>query len=179
MFNLLSPLVPRLSRLASPANIRSGDQVAAFQDRLDHLYRLFRVVLAGMVASGVVLIISLRRRNGSLQRAQSAAESMAADLRQTGGWLDAALNNMAHGLCLFHPDGSLVLHNKCFATMFGRPMAASSAEVLGRELGAEAMFALLGRPPTKAIGDANLAMAVISKLCSGHPIQGWVATFED
>ncbi|MFD2184558.1 EAL domain-containing protein [Rhodoplanes azumiensis] len=40
-------------------------------------------------------------------------------LEQTSSQLDAALNNMSHGLCMFDRDGRLILHNARYRQMYG------------------------------------------------------------
>ncbi|MGI4940411.1 MAG: hypothetical protein ACRYHQ_07600, partial [Janthinobacterium lividum] len=52
LYDLLAPLNAKLARLASAANIRSGDMVASFQQELNFLYGLLQVVLAGLVVCG-------------------------------------------------------------------------------------------------------------------------------
>ncbi|MDC7785419.1 EAL domain-containing protein [Rhodoplanes sp. TEM] len=40
-------------------------------------------------------------------------------LEQTSGQLDAAINNMSYGLCMFDRDGRLILHNERYRQMYG------------------------------------------------------------
>jgi PAS domain-containing protein len=49
--------------------------------------------------------------------------------------LDAALNNMSHGLCMFGPDNRLLLWNDRYAKMYrlARPTACTSGLAAPRE----------------------------------------------
>lgn len=182
LFEMLSPLNAKLARLASAANIRSGDQVADFQQELNYLYGLFQAVLAGLVACGVGLIISLRRQNGDFWRAHAAAETISAHLRQTGERFDAALSNMVQGLCLFDAQGNLVVHNQCFARMFGIPAPGAGAATLGWERETDDMFT--PPDPTGCNGEDRRVYElsdgrVIQVSRQATPDKGWVATYED
>jgi len=182
LFDLLSPLNAKLARLASAANIRSGDMVASFQRELNFLYGLFQAVLAGLVVCGFGLIASLRQQNGDLRQAHAAAETLAVHLRQTGDRFDAALSNMAQGLCLFDAQERLIVHNQCFARMFGAPAPGVLATTLASERAPSEMFA----PPGAAgcVGEDRRTYElddrrVIQVSRQAVPGEGWVATFED
>ncbi|MGI4942497.1 MAG: putative bifunctional diguanylate cyclase/phosphodiesterase, partial [Janthinobacterium lividum] len=168
--------------LASAANIRSGDMVASFQQELNFLYGLLQVVLAGLVVCGFGLIASLRQQNGDLRRAHAAGETLAVHLRQTGERFDAALSNMAQGLCLFDAQERLIVHNQCFARMFGEPATGVSAAALARKQSANGMFAPPG--PIGCAGEDRRTYElddgrVIQVSRQAVPGEGWVATFED
>jgi len=94
----------------------------------------------------------------------------------------AALDNMAQGLCLFDSRHRLIVYNRRFAIMFGMPEAGTAARDLLPGQGLGAMFEPpdLSRPEDQD-GDAH-------ELADGRVIQvsrqmvageGWVATFED
>ncbi|HEY0206363.1 MAG TPA: EAL domain-containing protein [Acetobacteraceae bacterium] len=180
--DLLAPLNAKLARLASAANIRSGDMVASFQQELNFLYGLFQAVLAGLVICGFGLIASLRQQNGDLRRAHAAGEILAVHLRQTGERFDAALSNMAQGLCLFDAEERLIVHNQCFARMFGAPTPGVSAAALAKKQSRNEMFAPPGSTGcvdedrrTYELDDGR----VIQVSRQAVPGEGWVATFED
>jgi len=182
LFDLLSPLSAKLARLASAANIRSGDMVASFQQELNFLYTLFQAVLAGLVICGFGLIASLRQQNGDLRRAHAAAETLAVHLRQTGDRFDAALSNMAQGLCLFDAQERLIVYNQCFARMFGTPALGIPAATLASERAPSEMFAPPG--PAGCVGEDRRTYElddgrVIQVSRQAVPGEGWVATFED
>jgi EAL domain-containing protein (putative c-di-GMP-specific phosphodiesterase class I) len=156
--------------------------VASFQQELNFLYGLFQAVLAGLVVCGFGLIASLRQQNGDLRRAHAAAETLAVHLRQTGDRFDAALSNMAQGLCLFDAQERLIVHNQCFALMFGAPAPGIPAATLASGRAPSEMFAPPG--PAGCVGEDRRTYElddgrVIQVSRQAVPGEGWVATFDD
>ena len=90
---------------------------------------------------------------------------------------EAALNNMVQGLCMFGPGGRVLVHNRRFAEMFGRPAVHASV--------VEALPAALrggmgggGSGPqsfSQALDDGRTIAVAKEPMVDG----GWVATFED
>jgi PAS domain S-box-containing protein len=127
--------------------------------------------------------------------AQSRERDRTAELlRQQKLQLDAALNNMAHGLCMFDAEGRIVLFNQIYADRMELPaevlMGMSLCDLLklrkktGRFTGdPEEFFADLlavlreGKTSTKILVDADgRALRIIDRPLPGG---GWVATFQD
>ena len=110
---------------------------------------------------------------------QEQATSHAGELAKQHARLEAALNNMNQGLCLFGPDGRLVIHNERFAGMFGKPQADSEVETVLQDAGLDLLLES-ARDPTLSALTCELpdgrAIAV-----SRHAVSdgGWVATYED
>ena len=196
LYALLSPLNGRLARLASAANIRSGDRVAEVQQQLNHLYRLFQGLLAGMVVCGLGMIASLRRRNADLRRAHARAEAIGADLRRAGERFDAALSNMSQGLCMADADRRVLVCNRRFVEMFG--LAPDDARIGARvadlfraaERGDRFPGALVAgvgaeqerlalRPRPLAFSREGEDGSVLAVSHRPMPDGGWVATYED
>ena len=107
------------------------------------------------------------------------AASHAGELAEQHARLEAALNNMSQGLCLFGADGNLIVANSRFAEMFGTPQVHTSAEAVLREAGLDAL--------SERVRDGTVA-AVTGELPDGRLIAisrqsiaggGWVATYED
>lgn len=196
LYALLSPLNGRLARLASAANIRSGDRVAEVQQDLNHLYRLFQGLLAGMAVCGLGMIVSLRRNNGDLRRAHARAEAMSADLRRAGERLDAALSNMSQGLCMTDADQRVSVCNRRFAEMFGLALDEARVgvpagdlfraagrggpfpEPLVAEVAAEQRQLAL-RPQVLAFSREAEDGSVLIVSHRPMPGGGWLATYED
>ncbi len=93
--------------------------------------------------------------------------------------LDAALENMNQGLCLFDRDNRLVMANRRFAEMFGTPeLGASAASVLHTS----GLSGLVMQAETRnaSVFSGNLpdgrVIAVTQRPVSAG---GWVATYED
>lgn len=63
-----------------------------------------------------------------------------AELSLQSAQFQAALDNMARGLCLFDAQGGLTLHNHRFAAMFGAPSAGATAATLMADTRAAVMF---------------------------------------
>ena len=119
---------------------------------------------------------------GTLARALGQFRRRAGEMRTLNAHFDAALGNMTQGLCLFDAPGRLLVHNRCFAAMFGTPPPGAAADALGSEREMDGMFA----PPDPAGHDGEDRRAY--ELADGRVMQvsrraipggGWVATFED
>ena len=93
---------------------------------------------------------------------------------------EAALNNMVQGLCMFGPEGRVLVHNRRFAEMFGRPAAdARVVEALPAALrgsgGARGGSSPGPQSFTQALDDGRTIAVAKEPMVDG----GWVATFED
>ena len=77
--DLLTPLVPRLSQLASAANRISGELVAADQHELSRLHWNFAALLSGVMTLAILLLLLMNRLYASFSRqmvvARDAAEA--------------------------------------------------------------------------------------------------------
>lgn len=113
--------------------------------------------------------------------------------------LDTALENMHQGLCLFGPDGRLILHNRRFLTMWQLKADAirpgmSLDDVAGASIASrsavddvadriskmhEQLETALAQPNSPAsiseFGDDFIVSIATSRLANG----GWLSTFED
>ncbi|MET0409268.1 MAG: EAL domain-containing protein, partial [Hyphomicrobium sp.] len=114
-------------------------------------------------------------------------------LRQQKSLLDAALENMPLGLCMFEADGRIKVFNARFSAILGLPSTWMKgrflADVLERQRAAghdiektEEIFARVhaaakeGKSSTKIFEGADRAIRVIETPMQGG---GWVATLED
>ena len=93
---------------------------------------------------------------------------------------EAALNNMVQGLCMFGPEGRVLVHNRRFAEMFGQPAVhASVVETLPAALrGGVSAKGGSGPGPqsfSQALDDGRTIAVAKEPMADG----GWVATFED
>ena len=110
---------------------------------------------------------------------EEQATSHAGELAKQHARLEAALDNMNQGLCLFDPDGRLVVNNQRFAKMFGTPQPQASIETVLQDAGLHLLLE----------GARDVALAALScELPDGRSIAisrrpisdgGWVATYED
>ena len=119
---------------------------------------------------------SLERIN-ALMREQ--ASSHAGELAKEHALLEAALDNMNQGLCLFDLDERLVINNRRFTEMFGTPRTGALLETVLADAGLDML--------TGRVRDGSLA-ALTCELPDGRVIAvsekavelgGWVATYED
>lgn len=110
---------------------------------------------------------------------EQQASHHASELAEHHARLEAALNNMSQGLCLFSATGHLVVANQRFGDMFGTPRAQAAADVVLRDAG----LALL----SEGIA-GRTAAALTCELPDGRSIAvaqqpvadgGWVVTYED
>jgi diguanylate cyclase (GGDEF)-like protein/PAS domain S-box-containing protein len=142
------------------------------------------LVIAGTAAIllGMCLVAALSDR-------QSKAK-----LRQQKVLLDAALENMSQGLCMYDTDGRIVLCNEHYSKMIGLPAASLTGRTLldvleQRKASGEfsgdprAYFAQLMAKVRE--GKSNSTVFEVSDRCTlrvvDHPMQGggWVTTLED
>jgi PAS domain-containing protein len=114
----LMPLTAKFISLAAAANRFGGEEVAIIQGDLSHLYTWFSSLVAGLILCGLALIAFLFRHNALLQRAHTHLLKATDDLRETSvsrALLDAALNNMSQGLCMFDAQQNLIVCNPQFS----------------------------------------------------------------
>jgi diguanylate cyclase (GGDEF)-like protein/PAS domain S-box-containing protein len=142
------------------------------------------LVIAGIAAIvlGVCLVAALsdRQLNGKLQQQKIL--------------LDTALENMSQGLCMFGPDGRIVLFNERYATMMGLPAAWFKGRSLldlfklRKESGdfvgdPEEYFARVRADAREGKSAARVTETSAGRVLrvADQPMQdgGWVATFED
>ncbi|RYE88677.1 MAG: EAL domain-containing protein [Hyphomicrobiales bacterium] len=90
--------------------------------------------------------------------------------------LEAALNNMTQGLCLFDEAGSLTIHNRRFAEMFGPPPAGTTMQTVLAVGGSHPEVDILATPSLlRDLPDGRIIAIAHGRIESG----GWVATYED
>ncbi len=105
--------------------------------------------------------------------------SHAGQLAMQHARMEAALDNMTQGLCLFGADGRLGVANRRFAEMFGEPQeGALPAQVLSDEGSRLLLEATSGCGPESTTCDLPDGRAIA---VSWRRIRdgGWVATYED
>ena len=116
-------------------------------------------------------------------------------LEQTSAQLDAALNNMSYGLCMFDRDGRLLVHNDRYLEMYGLdPQLARPGTPLCDLLQHRAEVGTVCADPETYLSSLSAAMAresatqVTTRLGDGRviavlndPIKdgGWVSVHED
>jgi diguanylate cyclase (GGDEF)-like protein/PAS domain S-box-containing protein len=147
------------------------------------------ILICGLLLSGIVtaFIWTVRRNAHRLQMAND-------DLRQQKFQLDTALENMSQGLCMFDPNGRIVLFNDRYTKMMG----LSATWLKGRSLldlfkhrkgsgeftgDPEGFFSRVieeareGKSGTRIMETpAGRALRVVDQPMQGG---GWVATLED
>jgi PAS domain-containing protein len=126
-----------------------------------------------------------------LLEVRERAEALA---REKSAQLDAALNNMAHGICLHDADGNLVVFNSRYCEFMGEDEPIAPGTSLADLLRRRAAKGEFLPDPEKYFADilASVRAGEIASLevpgaknrilrVVRHPIDtgGWVATFED
>ncbi len=124
----------------------------------------------------------------------SLIKSQQAALNTANFWLDAALSNLSHGLCLFDADGRLKVYNHRFCEILQLPEAYVAA---GMRLDEVLALSLMDRDgDVKAVFEGQLKACVAAAKTVEHilrlprdrqvstsfrPLEGggWLATFED
>ncbi len=122
----------------------------------------------------------------SLIKAQQTA------LNTANFWLDAALANLSHGLCLFGADGRLKVFNRRFCDIFALPTARVRAGMmlddvlvessLGRETLGRLLHGAKLKARTEPQGEQVFLLPHDRQISTAHrPLDGggWLATFED
>ena len=147
------------------------------------------VLICGLLLSGILtsLIWTVRRHSHKLQLAND-------ELQQQKIMLDAALENMSQGLCMFDPDGRTVLFNERYTKMMGLPAAWFKGRSLldllklRKESGdftgdPEEYFARVAADAREGKSAGRITQTSAGRVLrvADQPMQngGWVATFED
>jgi len=107
------------------------------------------------------------------------ASSHAGELAAEHARLEAALDNMNQGLCLFGADGRLAIANRRFVEMFGQPQAQAPVEMVLRDAGLQLLLESTRDGAVAALScdlPDGRSIAVSQK---GVVSGGWVATYED
>ena len=110
---------------------------------------------------------------------QQQATSHAGELAKQHARLEAALDNMTQGLCLFATDGRLVINNHRFAEMFGTPCPEALVETVLQDAGLDLLIGNARDTTVSALTCELPDGRVIA--VSQHAVAdgGWVATYED
>lgn len=194
--DLLSPLEPKLARLAAAANVHGGDQVAEDQRHLSRLHWIFSGILLALACCGLGLFGLLLWHNRLLQRTHGELLARTGELHTQNERFDAALNNMSQALCMVDADQRLIVCNRQYMELFGlspaqvrprTPMqdilaAIVSAGHYPRELAEviheEQQALIRDRLPANFFREQSggRALAVSHQPMPGG---GWVATYED
>jgi diguanylate cyclase (GGDEF)-like protein len=164
------------------------------------------VVFNGLLRSLAARLLGLERRIGQNSSAQdfSSQDSSSQDFSTqdfstqdcaTMEKLDAALNNMGHGLCMFGPDNRLLLWNDRYVTMYriapGRLFVGCSLEeMLDARKAAGTAYRDLAQYDSKlqAAVTTRSPDSLVAELADGRTINvsyrptrngSWVSTHED
>ncbi len=167
----ISPPIRRAVRIAQSIAAGHTDNEIIVRGRGEtaELLRALSVMQASIAAA-------LARINALMQQ---QAASHAGELARQHVRLEAALDNMNQGLCLFAADGSLAVSNRRFAEMFGTPRLGASVETVLHDAGLDLL--------QDNARDAGMA-TLTCELTDGRAIAvsqqtvasgGWVATYED
>lgn len=159
---------------------------------------MLAIVIAGAALAllGVSLVGALYDvRLNALRARQQIMEEAEAKIRQEHLRLDAAVNNMSQGLCMFDADGRLVICNQRYLDMYGL-----SDDMARPGTSLEDLLAARARQGSFSgdIGQyvANLAESIANKIATSNVIEledrrtvsvvsqpiaggGWVATHDD
>ncbi|WP_165982833.1 putative bifunctional diguanylate cyclase/phosphodiesterase [Dankookia rubra] len=190
LLDLLSPLEPRLARLAAAANIQGGDRVAEDQRQLSRLHWIFSGILVALAACGLVLLALLLLHNRLLRRTHG-------ELHTQNARFDAALNNMSQALCMVDAERRLIVCNRRYVELFTLPPSLAAPRTPVSDI----LHALAAKGHgvgelAHAIHEAqetlirnNLPGAFVRERSDGGlsvsvshrpmPDGGWVATYED
>jgi diguanylate cyclase (GGDEF)-like protein/PAS domain S-box-containing protein len=153
--------------------------------------RLVRIASEPLESGGWVATHEDVTERQQLLAVRERAETLA---REKSAQLDAALNNMAHGLCLYDAEGRIILFNRRYCELMGENennlQGLLLVDVLRRRAAAggflpepeEYVASILAKVRAGEIasvevpGANNRILRVVR-----HPIEaaGWVATFED
>ena len=123
---------------------------------------------------------SIAKALGRIQQLMDEqARSHAGQMAVQHAHMEAALDNMLQGLCLFGTDGRLGVANRRFAAMFGQPEAgALPIEIWRTEQQAALLEATEGTGPENAtcdLPDGRTIAVSRQRIRDG----GWVVTYED
>ena len=163
---------PDVTELICPATIARSDEIGLLARSFDRLITQLAQARARLIE-------------------QSEAEIAKRNLQ-----LDAALNNMSQGLCMYGPDGELIVHNQRFEEIYGLPpgavepgmklgqmlraMRAAGHDISGQDT--EFMTTIARRGGERrmmthlaTLGDGRALSVCCVPIASG----GWLATFED
>jgi diguanylate cyclase (GGDEF)-like protein len=127
-------------------------------------------VMQESIAAGIARIKSLMDQQAVVHASEIAAQH---------AQMDAALSNMTQGLCLFDPEGRLLVANRRFAEMFAEPPAGAPSDVVLRQAGLEMLIDATRDGRVESIAcelPDGRGIAVSQSPVAGG---GWVATYED
>jgi diguanylate cyclase (GGDEF)-like protein/PAS domain S-box-containing protein len=214
---LMAPLETDVIGLASGANQFSSAKVTGFEAELLSLHRTFSIIALGFFLAGSLFIALLGWHNSLLTRTQLRLQATNADLLRTSSELaganaavqqvnrtlitqnerfDAALNNMARGLCMFDAQRRLIVSNARFAEIYGIAQEQLKPGIGFDELFTHLMNEEVATPDSSAavlaehLGLVERAETgtLLQQLKDGRMISishqpmdngGWVATYED
>ncbi len=193
---VLSPLEPKLARLAAAANTLGGDHVAEDQRQLSRLHWIFSGILLGLILCGLSLVGLLLLHNRILRRTHAALLNRTAELDLQNERFDAALNNMSQALCMVDGEMRLIVCNRRYMEMFGlspaqvaprMPMSDILPAIASRGA-SPAELAAVVHEEQEALMRQRLSANFVREHADGAalavfhrpmPGGGWVATYED
>jgi diguanylate cyclase (GGDEF)-like protein len=188
-------IIPDPSRTVAPFSLSPGSLALALAG--------MTVAVLGMSIIGAIADRRLAakagefgRTVGALMRArEELIEDTEAKLREHNVRLDAALNNMSHGLCMYDADARLVVCNRRYVDMYGLGSGVTQPGAALRDLLARrAEIGTFAGDPDKYVADLKATIAkgkaasVRSELSDGRVLVvtnqpmgggGWVSTHED
>jgi len=171
-----------LSKLIAPPirkAVRIAQAIAA--GRLDNAIPVTgRGETAELLRALSIMQASIVQALGRIQALMDEqAASHAGQLAAQHARLEAALDNMNQGLCMFGVDGRLAIANRRFGEMFGSASAGEPAEAVLRGAGLHMLIESAGGGAIAALTcelPDGRSIAVSQQSVAGG---GWVATYED
>ncbi len=130
------------------------------------------------IAARQVTLAAIDPPSGATMPAALSVAAPPEALAEQHAQFEAALNNMAQGLCTFDASHRIVVHNRQFVAMFGAPEAGTHASaVLPQELLEHADVAAAGRSTsfTRTLEDGRVIAVALQPLPGG----GTLATYDD
>ena len=171
ILGLLTPLNPKMARLAAMANVLGADHVAADQRELSRIHWLFSGMLGGLIVCAAGLVLLLLRQNDLLGRTEREMTVLARNLEATGQELIAA--NLAvraaneelrlQNVTLVQRDGELRVQNERFdAALNNMSQGLCMVDAAGRVIVANRRFAeLFGLPPDRIAPGTDIARLML------------------
>jgi diguanylate cyclase (GGDEF)-like protein len=136
-----------------------------------------RSEIGEMLGALSVMQDSIRSNLAQIQSLMAEqATSHAGEMAVQHDRLEAALNNMTQGLCLFDEAGQLTIHNRRFVEMFGAPPVGATLRTILALGGSQPEVDLETTPSLlRDLPDGRIIAIAHGRIDSG----GWVATYED
>jgi signal transduction histidine kinase/CheY-like chemotaxis protein/HPt (histidine-containing phosphotransfer) domain-containing protein len=187
----------KVAELVSSARAYSGDREQYENSELVRLHLTFLVIVGGLVIFGFGVLLAVKKQYALIKSSNTKLQEVASDLRLTTvsrQYLDAAISNMSHGLCLTGSADQIIIWNSQLVKMFcisskAKLQGTSLFELLSEknsECGSRTFLnGMLGRMQTNR--QSGLGSLFVHEFGDGRAIaisqlrieSGWLVTFED